>query len=144
MWVMGCGLCPCHQGTHSQIEEIRHGHNESEDIAFYKQRAVQIPSKRYLLSNKGNPGSLPSRGSLICLPRAHWNSLVCSQGHSHRHQGAPGLLPSKASSHSLHSDQNPVYWNPQHFCNKGLWAKEQNTPRECITRTFFMLDPEPT
>lgn len=31
---MGCGLCPCHQGTHSQIEEIRHGHNEPGDIAF--------------------------------------------------------------------------------------------------------------
>lgn len=150
MWVMGCGVCPCHQGPHSWIEEIRYGHNEPGDTAFtpilefYKQRAVQIPSKSYLLPNKGNPGSLPSRGSLVFPPRAYWNSLVSSQGHSHSHQGAPGLLPSKASSHSLHSDQNPVYWNPQHFCNKGLWPKEQNTLSECITRTFFMLDPEPT
>lgn len=31
MWVMGRGLCPI---THSQIKEIRHGHNEPGDTAF--------------------------------------------------------------------------------------------------------------
>lgn len=110
-----------------------------------------MKSKENLLPKEGNPESLLGRGSLL-LPRAHGeDSLVCSQGHCCGYQGAPGLLPSKASSHSLHSDHNPVCWNPQHVCNKALWAKENilalNTasgltqlwPRACLIITAVNL-----
>lgn len=86
-----------------------------------------MQSKGNLTARQGNPESLPGRGSRIppsLPPRAHWeDSLVCSQSHCRGHHSAPGLLPSKASSHSLHSDNNPVCWNPQHVCNKALCEK---------------------
>lgn len=102
-----------------------------------------MQSKDNLLSKGRNPESLPGRGSFILLSRTHSaDSLVCSQGHCSGQYGTPSLLPSKASSHSLHSDCNPIIWNAQHTCNKALWAKEKNTSSECIMQTYFRPDLE--
>lgn len=127
-----CEQQPCLQGPYTLTARWRDKKKESLDVIFTPMPQSSKSSKENLLLKEGNPGSLPGRGSLL-LPRAHEeDSLVCSQGHCRGHQGAPGLLPSKASSHSLHSDHNPVCWNPQHACHKALWAKGNtlalNTP----------------
>lgn len=75
-----------------------------------------------------NPGGRPDPAGMALFlrysnrggRRGPRNSLVCSQGHCCGHHSAPGLLPSKASTHPLHSDYDSVVRNAQHFCNKAL------------------------
>lgn len=99
-----------------------------------KHRKLRIKSINNYLRRGENLKCLPDPSGLILLPRESncgtrrkpKNSLVCGQGHCRGQHSAPGLLPSKASSHSLHSDYNPVIWNAQHFCNKALHGRKRS------------------
>lgn len=82
-----------------------------------------------------NPGGRPDPAGMALFlrysnrggRREPRNSLVCSQGHCCGHHSAPGLLPSKASTHPLHSDYDSVVRNAQHFCNKALHRRRKKT-----------------
>lgn len=85
---------------------------------------------------------------MITILKSMWNLLSSSHGYSRGHNCVSCLFSSKASSHSLHSDYNTIWWDPQGIGNKFLRGKEtsmhhpigSNTVIEHIL-TLMMADP---